>query len=161
MHDRTWLVDLYAEQRQPLFLAAWNVLRCVSLAEDALHSAFARLATLSTPPREPKVYAFRAVRNAALDVRKVRSRRREVSLEGIADRPDVEVLPNADDSQAAVTTALEQLDDVAREIIELRLQSGLTFQEIAAVMEQPLPTVASRYRRAILKMQSMLEVCHE
>jgi len=75
MPDQVWLDDLYRQHRQPLLLTAWNILRCPSLAEDAVQAAFARLAKLPKPPYEPKLYAFRAVRNAALDCARARARR--------------------------------------------------------------------------------------
>jgi RNA polymerase sigma-70 factor (ECF subfamily) len=159
--EQAWLDDLYRQYRRALFLTAWNVLRCPSLAEDAVHSAFARLVKLRKPPFEPKLYAFRAVRNAALDFAKVRARRREEPIRADIDRTNLEILPSEDDPLAGVSSALEKLDEAAREVIELHLHAALSFQEIAALLEQPLPTVASRYRRALEKLRQLLEVCHE
>lgn len=161
MARQAWMAEFYQEYRRPLFLTAWNVLRCHSLAEDAVHSAFARLVGSSTIPREPKLYLFRAVRNAALDAAKARKRRRE---ELVCDQPEdswADAAPNADESLIAAAKALDDLDDADREVVELHLHSNLTFHEIAAILEQPLPTVASRYRRALEKLRRMLEVCHE
>jgi RNA polymerase sigma-70 factor, ECF subfamily len=161
MPEPAWLDDLYRQHRRPLFLAAWNVLRCPSLAEDAVHSAFARLAKLAKPPQQPKLYAFRAVRNAALDFAKVRARRREEPILAEMEPVSLELLSSDDESLDAVSAALEQLDEVAREVVELHLHAALTFQEIAALLKQPLPTVASRYRRALEKLRQVLEVCRE
>ena len=86
-----WLAGLYRQNRRQLFLIAWSVLRQPDLAEDAVHAAFVGLARLSAPPREPRPYAFRAVRNAAVDLltalrsaarRADRSRRRSASNDG-------------------------------------------------------------------------------
>ena len=161
MPDRVWLDDLYRQHRRPLLLTAWNILRCPSLAEDAVHSAFARLAKLRKPPYQPKLYAFRAVRNAALDFARARARRREEPIPTDIDRVSCEFLADGDDSLAAVSAALEKLDALAREVVELHVHAALTFQEIAALLEHPLPTVASRYRRALEKLRETLEVCHE
>lgn len=161
MPDRNWLDEIYRTNRRPLLLTAWSVLRCQSLAEDAVHSAFARLAGLSHPPAEPKLYAFRAVRNAAIDLSRVRGRRQEQAItdDNQSARPAV---PEIDDeSTAAVRSALEQLDPRGREVVELHLQGRLTFQEIAVICDEPLPTVASRYRRSLEKLRQLLEVFHE
>jgi RNA polymerase sigma-70 factor, ECF subfamily len=72
-----------------------------------------------------------------------------------------EFLADGDVSLAAASAALENLEPVAREVVELHIRAALTFQEIAAILEQPLPTVASRYRRALEKLRETLEVCHE
>jgi RNA polymerase sigma factor (sigma-70 family) len=161
MPDQVWLDDLYRQHRRPLLLTAWNILRCPSLAEDAVHSAFAGLAGLREPPHEPKLYAFRAVRNAALDLVQVRGRRREEPIPADVHRASCEFLADGDDSLAALAAALETLDTLAREVVELHVHAALTFQEIGALLEQPLPTVASRYRRALEKLRETLEICHE
>jgi RNA polymerase sigma-70 factor (ECF subfamily) len=161
MHGRTWLDELYRQYRQPLFLTAWNVVRCSNLAEDAVHSAFVRLAELRKAPRGPKLYAFRAVRNAAIDLSRHRSRRREEPIG--AERVSESFGPIPDDGEllSSVSVALDQLDDASREVVELHLHSGFTFREIAAVLDEPLQTVASRYRRALEKLRQLLEVCGE
>jgi RNA polymerase sigma-70 factor, ECF subfamily len=161
MPEQVWLDDLYRQHRRPLLLTAWNVLRCPCLAEDAVHSAFERLAKLRKPPYEPKLYAFRAVRNAALDVARARAWRREEPMLADIDRVSCEFLSNDDESLAAVSLALETLDEISREVVELHVHAALTFEEIAAILDRPLPTVASRYRRALEKLRQTLEVCHE
>jgi DNA-directed RNA polymerase specialized sigma24 family protein len=78
--NTTWLGAVYQQYRREFFLAAWTVLRKSDLAEDAVHSAFARLVKLSSPPVDPKLFVLRCVRNAAIDLAKARSRRREERL---------------------------------------------------------------------------------
>jgi RNA polymerase sigma-70 factor, ECF subfamily len=161
MPDQDWLDGIYRLHRRSLFLTAWNVLRCPSLAEDAVHSAFVRLTELPGAPRQPKLYVIRAVRNAAIDLARVRSRRQEAEI-SVAE-PYLHVVERADDadSLAAANIALAQLDEKSREVIELHLHGRLTFQEIAAICDEPLQTVASRYRRALEQLRQLLEVCHE
>ncbi|HET6323537.1 MAG TPA: sigma-70 family RNA polymerase sigma factor [Planctomycetaceae bacterium] len=161
MPGRTWLDELYRQYRRPLFLTAWNVLRCSSLAEDAVHSAFARLAELRTAPRGPKLYVFRAVRNAAIDLCRSRSRRREEPIGEERISESFGPIPDDGELLSSVSVALNQLDEASREVVELHLHSGLTFREIATVLEEPLQTVASRYRRALEKLRQLLEVCGE
>ncbi len=161
MPGPTWLDELYRQYRRPLFLTAWNILRCSSLAEDAVHSAFVRLAELRKPPRGPKLYAFRAVRNAAVDLSRNRARRREEPMGLEPSPPSAELKSSDNELLMAVSAALDQLDDAAREIVELHLHSGLTFREIASVLEEPLQTIASRYRRALEKLRQSTEVCRE
>jgi RNA polymerase sigma factor (sigma-70 family) len=161
MPDPTWLDELYRRHRRPLFLAAWNILKCSSLAEDAVHSAFVGLAQLCKAPREPKLYAFRAVRNAAIDAARARARRREESIPAEPPPAIAESVSGGDELATAVAAALNQLDESAREVVELHLHSGLTFREIATLLEEPLQTVAARYRRALEKLRQASEVCRE
>lgn len=161
MPHTTWLGDVYQQFRRELFTTAWIVLRQVDLSEDAVHSAFANLVKLKSAPRDPKPYVFRAVRNAAVDLAKRRSRRREEPLQADWDTPTVETAVFDADTQRSVAELLERSDGSSREIIELHLHAELTFQEIAQLLGEPLPTVASRYRRALDKLGKEIKVRHE
>ena len=58
--------------------------------------------------------------------------------------------------QEQVRTAIKQLSQEFREIIILREYEGLSYQEIAAVLECPLGTVMSRLARARRKLRDLL-----
>ncbi len=161
MAQQDWVEEVYRRHRRSLYLTAWNVLRCSSLAEDAIHSAFLRLTEARVSPTDPKLYVFRAVRNAAIDLARARGRRQEESL-SVGDEVRSFAMPTVEnDCIAAAESALLQLDEPSREVVELHLHGRLTFQEIAEVCCEPLQTVASRYRRALEKLRRLLEVPHE
>jgi RNA polymerase sigma factor (sigma-70 family) len=149
MHRNDWLRRVYEQSGRELYLTAWSVLREAALAEDAVPTAFVRLAQLETPPLEPKLYVFRCVRNAAIDLARLRVKRREGPL-----LPEWDVAIDATEEYDAevlrsVRESIELLDASGREVIELHLHAELTFKEIAELLGEPLPTVASRYRRAL------------
>ena len=56
---------------------------------------------------------------------------------------------------AAAALRLLAPDD--RELVELKLYAGLTFQEIAEASGQPPGTVATRYRRALESLRGWME----
>jgi RNA polymerase sigma-70 factor (ECF subfamily) len=159
---RPWLGELLGAERKRLFLAAWAVLRRADEADDALQAACVRLARVIPAPLDPLAYALSAVRRAALDHLKLRGRRRESAWSATLDPaapapcgPDAELL-------AELATAVERLDPASREVIDLRLHAELTFQQIADLLDEPLPTVAARYRRAVLRLRhGMLQVNDE
>jgi RNA polymerase sigma-70 factor, ECF subfamily len=161
MPARMWLEEVYRRQRRSLLLAAWNILRCPTLAEDAVQSAFAGLVDLQRAPEHPKLYVFRAVRNAAIDIARSRARKREQPMFAETESNLLASSSSDADPLTAIAAALERLDPAAREIVELHVHGGLTFQEIATLLEEPLPTVASRYRRALEKLRRLPEVCRE
>ena len=69
--ERRELERLYRECGQQLFTCALAITCSPSRAEDAVHDAFCRLlrgqAATGTEAADLKAYAFRAVRNAAID----------------------------------------------------------------------------------------------
>jgi RNA polymerase sigma-70 factor, ECF subfamily len=55
-----------------------------------------------------------------------------------------------------VQAALQALPAEQAEVVMLKIWEGLTFQEIATIMGESLNTIASRYRYALLKLESRL-----
>ncbi|HEY2882436.1 MAG TPA: RNA polymerase sigma factor [Pirellulales bacterium] len=101
-------------------------------------------------------YMFQIARNEAARAGKQSQRqkdgcaRSETIEQTIQDRVAVE------DAELAAA-ALAKLDAQDRELIELKIFAGLTFSEIAQVIGQPAPTVATRYRRALESLRPWLE----
>ncbi|HEV7282740.1 MAG TPA: sigma-70 family RNA polymerase sigma factor [Pirellulaceae bacterium] len=164
MASAAWLGPLYEQFREELFLTAWTTLRRREQAEDAVHAAVVKLAALPTPPDDAKLYLFRCVRNAAIDLLRAQARRAETGLahDDWFPAPDA-AAPGAFDEEtlASVRALVETLDARSRETIELRLHANLTFREIADLLNEPLPTVASRYRRALERLGERLQAPHE
>ena len=52
---------------------------------------------------------------------------------------------------------LQSLTEEERQILMLHATSGLKHREIAAMLKLPLPTVVSKYRRALLKLEKRLK----
>jgi RNA polymerase sigma-70 factor (ECF subfamily) len=150
---------IYRRHRQGLFTLALSITRCPELAEDAVHDACARLLRLEArPDRDAVAYVFAAVRNAALD----HARRRRPSLEYPASIFDVRqtdpaVAAREAEQQRLAREAVDQLPLKQREAVVLRLYTDLTFEQIAETLGEPLPTVASRYRRALERIRRILE----
>lgn len=120
-------------------------------AEDAVHAVFHRLlrepsARLQNPPG----YLYRAVRNAVLNTR--RSGARIVAVNEAC------FVHTGGDAAAALALqkALGELPEEQREVVVMRIWSGMTLEEIAAASDAPLNTIASRYRYALGKLREAL-----
>lgn len=161
MATNNWLSELYLAHRRLLLLVAWNITGDRDAAEDVLHIAMVRLALLDAAPVVAKSFAMKVVRNAAIDHVRFVQRRREERL--ITEVPSAaECVDRVDESlNDALQAALKQLEPEDAETVRLHLQGELTFREIGELLEQPLQTVASRYRRAIGKLRTMMESQHD
>jgi RNA polymerase sigma-70 factor (ECF subfamily) len=62
---------------------------------------------------------------------------------------------------AVVQQSLDTLSETDRLLINLHVAEEMTFAEIAHVIEQPLNTVKSRYRRILLKLRKYLAPKYE
>ena len=161
-----WLEDIYRDHRRGLLALAVSVVREVAAAEDAVHEAFVRMAKQTTPPTgDPAAYAYRAVRNAAID----QTRRRETRPTPTDDMATLFAAPHTDDPSYASETretqqmlmqAVDNLPDLEREIVVLRSFGGLTFKQIAEATDQPISTISSQHKRALDKLRHALEKDH-
>jgi RNA polymerase sigma-70 factor (ECF subfamily) len=60
------------------------------------------------------------------------------------------------ESVIALRHAMEQLNDHDREVVELRHHAGLSFKQIADMLDEPLGTLLARHHRALRKLKDIL-----
>jgi RNA polymerase sigma-70 factor (ECF subfamily) len=77
------------------------------------------------------------------------------------DQPGLEGESQQQEESAALREAMENLAEADQEIMHLRHISGLSFKQIAEVLQQPLGTVLARHFRAFKRLREMLGVEHE
>jgi RNA polymerase sigma-70 factor (ECF subfamily) len=127
-------------------------------AEDVVQEAFVRFWRSRSGVDEPAAYLFACVKRCALDWQ--RSRRRRTVREERAARPEAESLfvgaAEHGERQAAIEAALRELPQEQAEIVVMKIWGGLTFPQIAAALELPVNTAASRYRYALVKLREAL-----
>jgi len=134
------------------------------LTTEMLQEVAARLVTAT--PRlslngNARGYLFRIAANVWRDHlrRELVRRRAAVTLESdeprLADPADARLLER--ELRDAVRDAVRALPAAQREVVELRHQFGLTFQEIADRLGRPLGTVLTQMRAALAKISIALE----
>jgi len=158
------LEKTYCSHRQGLFSLALSITGCRQLAEDAIHSAFERLyRSNASVDGDLLNYVFASVRNASRDAVRFSKRSsefRETIFNGYMP-PETSANP-ADDLLTAerdqiLRSAVDHLDEAEREVVVLKTFAGLTFDAVAEVLDQPAKTVATRYRRALIKLEEKLK----
>ena len=155
------LERIYWDHRQGLYTLALAITRRPERAEDAVQDAFARLWTSGVRlTGDPVPYVFAAVRNAAVD----QMRRKNAAARKLERVSIYDCLP-ADPAAQAVSTeahhlvrdAIDALPGAEREALVMKTYAGLTFDQIARALGEPLQTVASRYRRALARLARQLK----
>lgn len=56
-----------------------------------------------------------------------------------------------------ISTVLEQLDPIDRDIVRYKIFGELTFSKIGTIVDMPTASVATRYRRALRRLQDIIE----
>ncbi len=104
--------------------------------------------------KNPEAFVFLTTRNEAIRwaTRNRKHRTTQSLVEETASPPQPK-----EDATNTLTELLTQVSDENREIIELKIFSRLTFATIGKLLGMPPATVATRYRRSILKLQSEIQ----
>lgn len=148
-------LDLYRRHGHGLFAYARSLTGRRETAEDIVQEAFVRLIQSGTSS-VPAEYLYGIVRNLAMDAARQADRRRRHQPEVarvLGDRAS----KGFDDERALLAALLEELEELPleqREVVVLKIHGGLTFEEIAAILQAPPNTAASRYRYALEKLSA-------
>ena len=154
---------LYDRLAVRLFNTARTMTDSLPDAEDTVHDVFVELAR--SRDRLARItdldaYIFTMLRHAVSR----RRRRRDVDRRAIdtvarqraeTGRFTTQPAELADD---ALTAAVAGLPPAQREVLALKVDGGLTFAEIAAVIGTSINTAASRYRYAVEKLRTTITV---
>src|SRR3989442_7488305 len=136
---------LYDQHGPALMAYARGCVPDAAAAEDVVHQVFLRLLSAElTMPDASVAYVYRAVRNAALNARRCGLRLTELD-------PQSSVFRHRGGNQEAALAlekALAQLPEEEREVVGMRMWSGLTLEEIAAAAGAGVTTLRVRDRNA-------------
>ena len=166
MPARPDIARLYDEHAQSLFAFLLNLTREEADTRDLLQEMFVKLARdekLLAGVREERAFLIRLAHNAAIDLMRRRGTR-ERTKENFAESTSPFAATGDPDEKIfreELAAALGELPADQRAVAHLKLWGGLTFAEIAAALEIPPNTAASRYRYALDKMRGRLRPLYE
>lgn len=154
---RPW-AEFYLRHRRALTVYALSLTGNETDAQDLIQDVLLRMIQQDRPLRDAKTYVLRCLRNLAIDRRRAR-RPSAASVESdpaaflADDSPD----PARRESLECARRALRDLPADRREAIVLKLYAGLSFREIAQIVQRPLGTVTSTYTRGLDELRGILE----
>ena len=163
--DREAFSQLYDRFSNLVFTLAMRMLRVRSDAEDLLQEVFVQVwrqaENYSAERGSPEAWIINIARSRAID--KIRSiRRMEKSFVLTDDPARVEsgenVASSAAESEArlAMNSAMANLPEAQRKVLELAYFDGLTQSEIAERLAEPLGTVKTRMRSGIQRLREIV-----
>jgi RNA polymerase sigma-70 factor (ECF subfamily) len=150
------------EHAAVVYRLALSIVRDRALADDVVQETLIkawRSAPLDEAGKVPRAWMTKVARNTAISL--LRTRREDPYADDrLPERPSGLTVARAVEGRAALGElrhALDRLDEDARTLIVLREVDGMTYEEIAAAMELPLPTVKTRLFRARQSLKRALE----
>jgi len=168
--DETALRFLVGRYLKPVYNLALRLTGDGDEAEDIAQDAFVKMwrhLGRYRPGRSFRAWLYTIVRRTTIDHWR---RKRHVPFsdfenedggnfleEGLTDPgplPDESAMTA--EEAAAATAAVKELPVIYRTVLYLRHDDELTFEEIGEVLDKPLNTVKSQYRRAVIRLRRIL-----
>lgn len=164
--DATALSLLFHRHSRLVYGLALKILANTQEAEDLTQEIFLTLwrkAATNPDCRFFVRYLVTITRSRSID--KLRSRSRQIKLvkqwgqtmtnDTVPEPTPIDRASGSERSQR-ITTALQELPDKQRQVIELAYNQGLSQSEIATTLEIPLGTVKTCTRQGLLKLRGLL-----
>jgi RNA polymerase sigma-70 factor (ECF subfamily) len=164
--DPDGLAALYDRYARPIFSLAFRMLQDQGEAEDIVQDVFSQAwrqaADYDASRGAVAAWLIMLARSRAIDRMRARRARPDhvsdqrpmAALVDPALSPDLQLL--SAEQIARVRAALDSLPALQRAAIELAFYEGLTHAEIAVRLEQPLGTIKTRIRLALIKLRESL-----
>ena len=156
--DRESLAQLYHRTRAAVYGLALSILGSGHDAEDVTQDTYVTAwekCHLYRPQGTPMAWLLTITRNLARMKLRDRGRTQDLGEEQWHAIPAQSPSVTPED-RAVLEAALNILSDQERRIVVLHAAAGLKHREIAKLLELPLPTVLSKYRRALSKLTTTL-----
>lgn len=157
--DRGAFGDLYDELAPAVFGLARRLVRDRGLAEDVSQEVFVevwRKAPRFDPARgTARSWVLTIAHRRAVDaIRRSESQRARDSRAGAIEEPDASI--NQAVNRTDVHRCLEGLTPIQRESVVLAYYDGLTYAQVAARLDRPLPTIKTRMRDGLIRLRDCL-----
>jgi RNA polymerase sigma-70 factor, ECF subfamily len=168
--DRSAFGSFYDQYSGLLFSIAVKILNDAKEAEDVLQEVFIQIwnkANAYDPLLgKPASWAVALTRNKAIDRIRASNRRskflEQATVEAnlaMDDAPTANEKLHGRENAQMIRSVVAALPLDQRRAIELAFFSGLTQDEIARNLHEPLGTIKARIRRGMLKLREKLEGC--
>jgi len=161
------LERVYDEHAQALFAFLLIFTRDEADTRDILQEVFLKLARrpdLLQGARDERAFLIRLAHNSAIDLmRRSESRHAHHNQFGVEQLPLFASTADPDEAvfRRELSVALGELPPAQRAVVHLKLWEDLTFEQIAAALEIPPNTAASRYRYGLDKLRDRLRPLYE
>ena len=154
------IVRLYGRR---VFALVRSRVHRVDLAEELTQSVFVTVATKLadggyTDRGRFEAWLFRVAVNRIRDeIRRLRRHAEPTDPEQFGALPAPAATSAATEQElSALRTAMANLGEADREIVELRHHAGLPFATISEMLEEPIGTLLARHHRALRKLKDLI-----
>lgn len=162
--DRRAFHEIYQRTSAKLFGICIRILGEGQDAEDALQEAYVnvwrRAERFDATRASPITWLAAIARNAAIDRLRMRGTRAAAPIDHALDLPDdrprADALLEENDEAARLHGCLGELPDRDGALVRTAFMEGASYPELAERAGEPLGTIKSRIRRALIRLKDCL-----
>jgi RNA polymerase sigma-70 factor (ECF subfamily) len=160
-YDKKAFEQLYNQTSGAVFGLAMSILANQSDADDVVQETYISVYNNASKYKgkgKAMAWIFTIARNHALMKIRDRQKRSHINLDDVYD---VGVENNLEDDlhkEQLVDILLKTLKEDERQIVIMHAMSNMKHKEIAEIMDMPLSTVLSKYKRSLQKLRNVMEV---
>ena len=164
--DQTAFAELYDRHARLVYSLALRVLQDAADAEDIVQEVFAQVwaqaGRYDASRGAVAAWMLTLTRSRAIDRLRAKRARPEAATQANAAESVIDSAAAQDlellsaEQVTRLQRALKELPDAQRTALELAYYEGLTHVEVAARLSEPLGTVKTRIRQAVMKLREAL-----
>lgn len=154
--DRDALKVIYKYMNRQIYAVAYSILRDFTMSDDVVQETYVRILEKAFSYRKgtsPRAWVLSIARNISIDLYR---RRRFEGAEESLDDGDARFDEGSVLISMAVKKALDSLDREERQIVTLKVYSGLRHKEIASLLGITTEASKKKYQRALLRLRDLL-----
>lgn len=151
--DKEAFAQIYDELERPVFTIVSRIVQSKEIAEDVTQDIFMKL--FVSPPdssvKNPRAWIFQMTRNSAINALKKKQSIDIDDVELVADDQIGSIVMRMD-----IESAISRLPRIEREILSLRVNAQLHFNEISHIVGLSVPATYRKYRKSIKTLRELL-----
>ncbi len=148
---------LYTQYNKLIYGIAFSIVKNKEDAEDVVQIFFSKLYTLEKeklPSKNTASWIYTVTKNEAISL--LRKKKNHFNLEAIYEIEDKDNEINNIIDKEEFNKLISKLDDKEKEIISLKIISGLSFEQIAKLLNKPTGTIKWKYYKGVHTLKLLL-----
>lgn len=148
--------ELYQRYSTLVYKIAFSILKDKENAEDIMQNVFIKIINLSEeklPTNYEASWLYSVTKNEAISY--IRKNKETVSIEKVKEKSEkdkIEEIIQKEDYEKLISS-LEQKE---KQIISLKVEVGLTFKEIAKILNMPIGTIQWKYYKSLHSLKLLI-----
>lgn len=160
-YDARAFEQLYNQASGAVFGLAMSIVGNQADAEDIVQNTFISIyekISSYKPQGKAMAWIFTITRNHAYMLLRNKEKHTHIDLDDLYDIGTDNTLVEDTYKENITKLLLSELKDDERQIVTMHAMSNIKHKDIAKIMDMPLSTVLSKYRRSLEKLRNVLEV---